>query len=233
MRDFLFNKKLDIVSININRGRDHGFRSYVDYRKYYRLSVPQSWKDLEKTHSKEVVNQLKTVYTSVKDVELYIAGITEKRLSGALVGELFANIIGDGFSRSKKGDRFYFESSQSGLTAAQIASIKRYTYAQVLCEGLSMDKIVNKVFFRNGQKGAREVSCSSFPSLDFKLWKTKGSSDSNSKKCYWKVTKTGKCCKGRRTVYRTCVNSSSSCRCPGSSKASEKCSGSYNRRSKC
>jgi len=43
-------------------------------RKYYRLSVPQSWKDLEKTHSKEVVNQLKTVYTSVKDIELYIAG---------------------------------------------------------------------------------------------------------------------------------------------------------------
>jgi len=46
-------------------------------------------------------------------------GITEKRLSGALVGELFANIIGDGFSRSKKGDRFYFESSQSGLTAGK------------------------------------------------------------------------------------------------------------------
>jgi len=35
-------------------------------------------------------------------------------------GELFANIIGDGFSRSKKGDRFYFESSQSGLTAGML-----------------------------------------------------------------------------------------------------------------
>jgi len=47
---------------------------FLLYRKHYHLSVPQSWEDLEKTHPKVVVDQLKTVYTSVKDIELYIAG---------------------------------------------------------------------------------------------------------------------------------------------------------------
>jgi len=58
-------------------------------------------------------------------------GVTENPLPGALVGELFANIIGDGFSRSKKGDRFYFESSQSGLTAGK--SVYVYFFFSLNC----------------------------------------------------------------------------------------------------
>lgn len=43
-------------------------------------------------------------------------------MAGSFVGELFGNILGDGFSRLVKGDRFYFESSQSGLTAGKSAT---------------------------------------------------------------------------------------------------------------
>ena len=33
-------------------------------------------------------------------------------MPGALVGELFANILADGFQRLQKGDRFWFENKQ-------------------------------------------------------------------------------------------------------------------------
>ena len=35
---------------------------------------------------------------------------------GGLVGQLFANILADGFSRVRKGDRFWFEGYGSGLS---------------------------------------------------------------------------------------------------------------------
>lgn len=74
MRDQLFAQRRDIVALNINRGRDHGFESYVNYRAAYNLPVPQTWDDLLTTHPSDVVNELRSVYTTVGDVELYIGG---------------------------------------------------------------------------------------------------------------------------------------------------------------
>ena len=46
-------------------------------------------------------------------------GVTEIPLPGAFVGELFANILGDGFSRIMNGDRFYFENTEGGLNSSK------------------------------------------------------------------------------------------------------------------
>ena len=42
--------------------------------------------------------------------------MTEFPVVGGLVGQLFANILADGFSRVRKGDRFWFEGYGSGLS---------------------------------------------------------------------------------------------------------------------
>ncbi|XP_067941578.1 peroxidase-like isoform X2 [Watersipora subatra] len=227
MRDFLFNQMSDIVSLNINRGRDHGLNSYVDYRIHYRLSVPRNFNDLLATHPSDVVDQLRSIYSTVNDVELYIAGVTEFPVAGGLIGELFANILGDGFSRSRKGDRFFFESSTSGLSRAQIAAIRRYSYAQLTCEAHGLPTIVNKLFFGDGNNGARTVSCTSFPELDLDLWREGG--DVPQPDCHWLTYSTTPCCRGRRTIYRRCVGQSRSCRCPGPTRLTERCrsSGGY------
>ena len=63
--------------LNINRGRDHGFDSYVNYRRAYGLSVPNSWADLRLTHPEDVIQSLQSVYDDIRDVELYPAGECE------------------------------------------------------------------------------------------------------------------------------------------------------------
>ena len=75
MRDQLFNQRRDIISLNLNRGRDHGLDSYVNYRHAYGLSVPNNWNDQHRTHPRHNVRQLQSVYDEVGDVELYIRGM--------------------------------------------------------------------------------------------------------------------------------------------------------------
>lgn len=41
--------------------------------------------------------------------------VTELPVEGGIVGELFANILADGFSRLRKGDRLWFEGFGGGL----------------------------------------------------------------------------------------------------------------------
>lgn len=41
--------------------------------------------------------------------------MTELPVEGGIVGELFANILADGFSRLRKGDRLWFEGFGGGL----------------------------------------------------------------------------------------------------------------------
>ena len=57
-------------------------------------------------------------------------GVTEIPLPGAFVGELFANILGDGFSRIMNGDRFYFENTEGGLNSSKF--IKSLSFITIL-----------------------------------------------------------------------------------------------------
>lgn len=39
---------LDLIALNIQRGRDHGLPAYTRYREFFNLSVPKTWEDLVK-----------------------------------------------------------------------------------------------------------------------------------------------------------------------------------------
>lgn len=55
------------------------------------------------------IERLAALYSNVDEVDLFVGGIAEKATSGALLGPTFVCLIGDQFSRLRRGDRFFYE----------------------------------------------------------------------------------------------------------------------------
>ncbi len=110
VRNFLFGPPgsggLDLASLNIQRGRDHGLASYSNARVAYGLSPATSFADI--TSDVALQGELTSVYSSPADVDLWVGGLAEDHLSGSSLGPTFQAIIADQFQRERDGDRFYY-----------------------------------------------------------------------------------------------------------------------------
>lgn len=111
VRNFLFGEPgeggFDLVSLNIQRGRDHGIPDYNWVRKAYGLKRVGSFQDV--TDNLEIQSLLTWVYGNVDDVDLWVGGLAEKHVPGAIVGETFHTILVDQFVRLRDGDRFWYQ----------------------------------------------------------------------------------------------------------------------------
>ena len=79
------NKQFSLPALNIQRGRDHGVQPYVVYRELCGLSRPYSFDDLTNI-PKNVISQLRKVYKSVEDIDLWTGMVSEYSLEDASVG---------------------------------------------------------------------------------------------------------------------------------------------------
>jgi len=141
VRDHLFEEKekpfsgLDLASLNIMRGRDHGLPGYTKYRKFCKLSEIKTFQDLTIHMDQAVADKLGEVYDSVEDIDLFTGGLAERRISGALVGPTFACIIGVQFSHLRRCDRFWYESDDPTVrfTMAQLREIRSESLSGLIC----------------------------------------------------------------------------------------------------
>ncbi|XP_063229880.1 probable oxidoreductase PXDNL [Bacillus rossius redtenbacheri] len=98
---------IDLISLNIQRGRDHGLRSYNDYRALCNLKRAETFDDLSREMSAETIARFKRIYASVEDIDLFPGGMSERPVQGGLVGPTFACIIGTQFRQLRRCDRFW------------------------------------------------------------------------------------------------------------------------------
>uniref|UniRef100_A0A336MLM4 CSON003533 protein n=1 Tax=Culicoides sonorensis TaxID=179676 RepID=A0A336MLM4_CULSO len=139
---------LDLAAINVQRGRDHGIPSYVSWRGPCGLSKIKSWEDIEQVMGPRSAQRLKLAYKHVEDIDLFVAGLAERPVSGGLVGPTFACIIAQQFSNLRKGDRFWYENSnfESSFTPGQLQSIRQTSLAQIICRTLETGTLQPHVF---------------------------------------------------------------------------------------
>ena len=102
VRNFLFGPPgaggFDLGALNLQRGRDHEVASYNDTREAYGLDRAETFADI--TDDPQAQERLAELYGTVDAVELFVGGLAETPMEGAVVGETFGAIIGEQFARS-------------------------------------------------------------------------------------------------------------------------------------
>lgn len=166
---------MDLASINIQRGRDHGLPPYVRWREPCGLSPIKTFKDLDKVMSPDIIRKFKSLYWSVEDIDLFSAGLAEKSVVSGLVGPTFACIIAQQFSNLRRGDRFWYENpdSESSFTAGQLQQIRHVSLAQILCRTMDGIKTIQPfVFLAADTLKNQRLSCDdpTIGLLNLELW---------------------------------------------------------------
>ncbi|KAK8778754.1 hypothetical protein V5799_019907 [Amblyomma americanum] len=163
---------LDLISLNIQRGRDHGVRGYTDYLKgCFGLRVTK-FEHLDSAMPRPVRERLQRLYAHVNDIDLFTGGVSEYSLPGGVVGPTFGCILGIQFWRLKYGDRFYFEhGGQAGsFTPAQLTELRRTTLSKIICDNSIGHEMTQREVLRTVSESNPEVPCSTLRGLNMDAW---------------------------------------------------------------
>ncbi len=145
VRNFLFGPPgsggFDLVSLNIQRGRDHGLADYNSAREAFGLPRVTDWSDI--TGDVEIQGKLQDLFGSVDNIDVWVGGLAEDPASGSMVGELFQTVIADQFTRIRDGDSFWYENR---FTGDELDYLNTVTLADIVRENTGIEHLQNDVF---------------------------------------------------------------------------------------
>jgi hypothetical protein len=146
VRNFLFGQPgsggFDLVTLNIQRGRDHGLPSYNDAREALGLARKTSFDEV--TTNDIMRKRLINAYTSVDDIDVWVGGLSEDPVEDALVGELIRTVLIQQFEALRDGDRFWY---QYDLLFDELAMVEGIRLADIIRYNTEIDQeIADNVF---------------------------------------------------------------------------------------
>ncbi|XP_014475720.1 PREDICTED: peroxidase-like isoform X2 [Dinoponera quadriceps] len=166
---------LDAISLDIERSRDHGLPGYNYYRRYCGLPAARTFDDFLDYIPAEMVMKLRTTYSHPNDVDLIVGGMAERPADDGMVGPTFRCLIYEQFSRSRRTDRFFYDSALQPhpFTPEQLTQLHNVTLARIFCDnGNSITHMQRNVFLKP-QAGNELRHCTDFeaiPSVDLFAW---------------------------------------------------------------
>ena len=78
----LIGKGHDLVSLNVQRGRDHGLPGYNAFRQFFGLAPILSMDQRPEEIAPDTWDSFKLVYREPDDIDIFPAGLAETPLSG-------------------------------------------------------------------------------------------------------------------------------------------------------
>ncbi|MCA9776900.1 MAG: peroxidase [Candidatus Eremiobacteraeota bacterium] len=147
LRNFLFGPPgsggLDLASLNIQRGRDHGLPDFNTVRQDYNLAPVSDFAQM----TSDPVTQagLALVYDNPSQVDAWVGLLSEDKPQGAVVGPTLRRILSQQFRRLRDGDRFFYLNDPD--LAREIDQINRTRLSDVIQRNSGISGLQANVFF--------------------------------------------------------------------------------------
>lgn len=153
LRNFLFalqgqpgNFGLDLASLNLQRGRDHGLPDYNTIRAHYLGDPVQSFNQI--TIDNDLQAALERAYGDVNNIDAWIGLLAEDHINRASVGPTLNAILKHQFELLRDGDFYYYERDPY-LDRRTRDDVSRTTLSDVIERNTSLTNLSNNVFEAN------------------------------------------------------------------------------------
>ncbi|CAD6992610.1 unnamed protein product [Ceratitis capitata] len=169
------NCGLDLVSLNIQRGRDHGLPAYPVFRKHCKLPPTDTWEEMATAVDAKSLQSIRQIYSSPHDVDVYTGALSEPPLDGAIFGPLLTCLVSDQFMRLKRGDSHWYERKMGPqrFTKAQLEEIYKVTLSKIIClNSDGVQQVRTYVMEQRKGEGNGYVNCSEAERFNFSAWAT-------------------------------------------------------------
>ena len=168
----------DLISLNLQRGRDHGLPPYPVWRDFCQnyleeRQVPLEVREVRFRNALTQLNLLK-VYGSFDSIDLFTGMLAEDRMilpnSEAILGPTMACLFSITFNRLRMGDRYFYE-NPGQFTRAQLLELRRASLAKVVCDNADNIPNIQKDAFKLPAAFNPVVPCKKLPSPNLELWR--------------------------------------------------------------
>ena len=186
LRNFLFGpgSGLDLVSLNIQRGRDHGLPDYNTVRQFYtgtpaltftdisgssRTSTSSSYPLLSSSSSGNLVSsELQSLYGNVFNIDLWAGLYAEPLMSGKSVGKTVHAILRTQLQALRDGDYYYYMNDPELINdRTRLAATK---LGDVIARNSTAGNFQDNVFYRKSCSSEGDdiahYDCSVTPQFD-------------------------------------------------------------------
>ena len=154
VRNFLFGNEgpaLDLISLNLQRGRDHGLPDFNTVRAELGLPRKTSFSQITSSPQAQLMASL---YGNVNNIDLFAGLLLEDDMPGMIVGETLRAILVDQFVRSRAGDRFFYTRYLSG---AELDQVRNTRLSDIIKRNTGVTDIQDNVFFVRSVGAVREA----------------------------------------------------------------------------
>jgi hypothetical protein len=150
---------IDLMAIDIQRGRDQGTGNYNELREGLGLKAYRSFDEFGRANRLDAgtLTALKDVYgNDIGKLDSLVGGLFEKEHGGGILGETFSIIIARQFTALRDGDRFFYL-NQFKDDPSLIERIEAMSMADILERTTGVDHVYHDAFAAHTRMGGTEA----------------------------------------------------------------------------